>query len=61
MDWRDHHGPTVGQLANACQQMYEKLSEDPHKVVVIHCNGGKGRTGTLICAYMMYCGFADSA
>lgn len=41
--------------------IYEFLIKDEENVVVIHCNGGKGRTGTLICSYLLYCGFADSA
>ena len=41
--------------------MYDYLSKDPDNVIAIHCNGGKGRTGTLICCYMLYIGFADSA
>lgn len=59
--WRDHHAPTLAALVDACQLMYEFLNKDPQTVVAIHCNGGKGRTGTLICAYLMYVGFADSA
>ena len=60
-DWVDHHGPRLFTLVEACQKMYEHLSSHEEAVIVVHCNGGKGRTGTLICCYMLYCGFADSA
>ena len=33
---------------------------DPENVIVVHCNSGKGRTGTAICAILLYMGFCDS-
>ena len=30
-------------------------------MAVIHCDAGKGRTVTVICCYLLYCGRLDSA
>lgn len=33
--------------------------EDPYNVVAVHCNSGKGRTGTAIATLLLYTGFVE--
>ena len=34
--------------------------EDPENIIVVHCNSGKGRTGTAICAILIYMGYCSN-
>ena len=56
-DWEDHQAPPFLMLFDICDKMMEFLNSNEKKVVAVHCNHGKGRTGTVICCFMLYCSF----
>lgn len=41
--------------------MIEHLMLNEKNICVVHCNHGKGRTGTLICCFMLFTGYFDTA
>ncbi|KRX11133.1 hypothetical protein PPERSA_10900 [Pseudocohnilembus persalinus] len=53
--WEDHHSPPLHMLFDICQEIHKFLNENPENVVIVHCKAGKGRTGTIICCYFLYC------
>jgi phosphatidylinositol-3,4,5-trisphosphate 3-phosphatase and dual-specificity protein phosphatase PTEN len=53
--WPDHYPPPIDVLFRACQNMHFWLCQDVENVIVVNCRAGKGRTGTLICCYLLYC------
>jgi phosphatidylinositol-3,4,5-trisphosphate 3-phosphatase and dual-specificity protein phosphatase PTEN len=53
-DWADHHSPCIEILFQACEDMYQFLSSHKDNVIVVHCNAGKGRTGTVISCFLLY-------
>ena len=57
----DHNPPPLRMIPALCASVKEFLDEHEENVVVIHCKAGKGRTGTMICAYMLFCGEFDRA
>ena len=59
-NWPDHHSPSIELLFTIIHKMHIYLSQDITNNVVVHCNAGKGRTGTLICSYLLYCGRFDT-
>ncbi|XP_062518376.1 tensin-1-like isoform X2 [Corticium candelabrum] len=59
--WPDHLAPPLDRLCSICKSIDSWLASDPLHVVVVHCKGGKGRTGTVISAYMHYSNVCQSA
>jgi len=52
--WPDHHPPSLPLLLACVQRIDNWLLADPHNVVAIHCMAGRGRTGTVIAAFLLY-------
>ncbi|CAJ1019854.1 Dual specificity phosphatase, catalytic domain/C2 domain of PTEN tumour-suppressor protein, putative [Leishmania lindenbergi] len=58
----DHNPAEMPLMISFCCEVADYVMVDPYnRAVAVHCKGGKGRTGTMICAYLMYCGQCRSA
>lgn len=49
----DHHPPPLPLLPLAVREMTAWLEGDTERIAVIHCKAGKGRSGTLLCSYLL--------
>lgn len=53
MPMADHQPPTFEQIYAFCIDAEAALQE-PDSAIAIHCKAGKGRTGTMICCYLLW-------
>lgn len=60
-DILDHNVPEIKLMYEFCKDATLYLKEDIRRVIGVHCKGGKGRTGTMICAYLLYSGICEKA
>ena len=52
--WPDHKAPPLYDIFNIILQAYTYLGKDKENVICVHCLAGKGRTGTICCALLLY-------
>jgi len=59
----DHNVPTIEQMFELVDDVKEWLQggDGRKRVVALHCKGGKGRTGTMICAILINKGLFKGA
>lgn len=48
-------------LVRFVKNVREWLDQDKNNVIAVHCKGGKGRTGTMICVWLVEAGLFGSA
>ncbi|XP_028276982.1 putative tyrosine-protein phosphatase TPTE [Parambassis ranga] len=49
----DHNVPTLEDMLKYTASVREWMSAHPKNTIAIHCKGGKGRTGTMVCTWLI--------
>jgi len=57
----DHNPCPISTFVACCEDMRLVLTSHPQSCVALHCKAGKGRTGTVISAFLVYMNLSSSA
>lgn len=49
----DHNVPALEDMLKYTTSVRDWMSADSRNVIAIHCKGGKGRTGTMVCTWLI--------
>jgi len=52
--FEDHNAPPLDMISKCCIDITEWLAKDSENIVGINCKAGKGRTGLIICCYLLH-------
>lgn len=52
----DHNVPRFTDLVDFCEDVLTWMEANQENVIVVHCKGGKGRTGTMISSWLVRAG-----